>query len=97
MDYILLPRAQRYNYVIDYNMSNRNKLPWERPINVLDNMTDSDAYRRFRLTKLEIEYVVKLLKPILKRRTKRHGSLSTQHQLLIFLRFLASGSHQRVS
>ncbi|XP_062598298.1 putative nuclease HARBI1 [Saccostrea cucullata] len=64
--------------------------------NQLDAYNDIDIIHRYRLDRLTIISVIDMVQDRLERPTKRSGSLPASLQVSATLRFLASGSQQRV-
>ena len=65
-------------------------------IDYLDSYTDEELRLRFRFGKESIQYISNLLHALLQRKTHRNKAISTQLQVLITLRFFASGSFLQV-
>ena len=62
----------------------------------LHGWTDEDLRRRYRFEKHGIDFLTNLLKNDLERPTHRSSALSVQQQVLLTLRFYASGSFLQV-
>ena len=62
----------------------------------IDGYTDEELRARYRFGKESIEYITDLLADNLRRKTNRNHPLSTLQQVLIALRFYASGSFLQV-
>ncbi|GAA6094017.1 putative nuclease HARBI1 [Tachysurus ichikawai] len=62
----------------------------------LEQYTTEELYTRFRFGKADIKYIADLVRPKLQRRTRRSHSLSVEEQVLIGLRFYASGTFYQV-
>uniref|UniRef100_A0A8C5N5G4 Putative nuclease HARBI1 n=1 Tax=Gouania willdenowi TaxID=441366 RepID=A0A8C5N5G4_GOUWI len=62
----------------------------------LEQYTNEELYARFRFGNADIKYIADLVRPELQRRTRRSHSLSVEEQVLIALRFYASGSFYQV-
>ncbi|GAA6090925.1 putative nuclease HARBI1 [Tachysurus ichikawai] len=62
----------------------------------LEQYTTEELYARFRFGKADIKYIADLVRPKLQRRTRRSHSLSVEEQVLIGLRFYASGTFYQV-
>uniref|UniRef100_A0A8C5ER96 Putative nuclease HARBI1 n=1 Tax=Gouania willdenowi TaxID=441366 RepID=A0A8C5ER96_GOUWI len=58
--------------------------------------TNEELYARFRFGNADIKYIAELVRPELQRRTRRSHSMSVEEQVLIALRFYASGSFYQV-
>ncbi|KAM3850455.1 putative nuclease HARBI1 [Diretmus argenteus] len=63
---------------------------------LLQEFTDAELYARFRFGAADIEFLKSLLRPQLEHTTKRSHALTVEEQLLIALRFYASGSFYQV-
>ena len=64
--------------------------------NPLDAYDDIDIIHRYRLDRMTIISIIDMVEDRLERPTKRSGSLPASLQVFATLRFLASGSQQRV-
>nr|XP_055029757.1 putative nuclease HARBI1 [Misgurnus anguillicaudatus] len=62
----------------------------------LEQYTTEELYARFRSGNADIKYIADLVRPKLQRRTRRSHSLSVEQQVLIGLRFYASGTFYQV-
>ena len=62
----------------------------------LEQYTTEELYARFRFGNADIKYIADLVRPKLQRRTHRSHSLSVEEQVLIALRFYASGTFYQV-
>ncbi|XP_056594081.1 putative nuclease HARBI1 [Triplophysa dalaica] len=62
----------------------------------LEQYTTEELYARFRFGNADIKYIADLVRPKLQRRTRRSHSLSVEEQVLIALRFYASGTFYQV-
>uniref|UniRef100_A0A3P9K6K5 DDE Tnp4 domain-containing protein n=1 Tax=Oryzias latipes TaxID=8090 RepID=A0A3P9K6K5_ORYLA len=62
----------------------------------LEQYTTEKLYARFRFGNADIKYIADLVRPKLQRRTRRSHSLSVEQQVLIGLRFYASGTFYQV-
>lgn len=62
----------------------------------LEQYTHEELYARFRFGNADIKYIADLVRPELQRRTRRSHSMSVEEQVLIALRFYASGSFYQV-
>ncbi|XP_061193784.1 putative nuclease HARBI1 [Saccostrea echinata] len=62
----------------------------------VQNMSEEEIRRRYRFGKESIKQIVDLLDPVIGHRTRRSQALSTELQILIALRFYASGSFLQV-
>ena len=62
----------------------------------LDNFTDEELRCRYRFGRDSIEFLTELLKDDLQRQTKRNQALTPTIQLLVALRFFASGSFLQI-
>uniref|UniRef100_A0A8C7XMM8 Putative nuclease HARBI1 n=1 Tax=Oryzias sinensis TaxID=183150 RepID=A0A8C7XMM8_9TELE len=62
----------------------------------LEQYTTEELYARFRFGNADIKYIADLVRPKLQRRTRRSHSLSVEQQVLIGLRFNASGTFYQV-
>uniref|UniRef100_A0A3P9HEC7 Putative nuclease HARBI1 n=1 Tax=Oryzias latipes TaxID=8090 RepID=A0A3P9HEC7_ORYLA len=62
----------------------------------LEQYTTEDLYACFRFGNADIKYIADLVRPKLQRRTRRSHSLSVEQQVLIGLRFYASGTFYQV-
>ena len=62
----------------------------------LHGWTDEDLRKRYRFGKHGIDFLTNLLKNDLERPTHRSSALSVQQQVLLTLRFYASGSFLQV-
>ena len=61
-----------------------------------NGLDDDELRRRYRFSAQSLDRLVDLLDPILRRQTRRNRSLSTRQQILITLRFLATGNFLQV-
>ncbi|XP_053400545.1 putative nuclease HARBI1 [Mercenaria mercenaria] len=59
-------------------------------------LTDEELRQRYRFSADNIDRLVELLGPTLERRTRRNQALTPQQQILITLRFLATGNFMQV-
>uniref|UniRef100_A0A3B1JDY8 Putative nuclease HARBI1 n=1 Tax=Astyanax mexicanus TaxID=7994 RepID=A0A3B1JDY8_ASTMX len=62
----------------------------------LEQYTTEELYARFRFGNADIKYIADLVRAKLQRRTRRSHSLSVEEQVLIALRFYASGTFYQV-
>lgn len=62
----------------------------------IDGLFDAELRARYRFGREAINYITNLLRDDFLRDTKRNHSLDPQHQVLIALRFFASGSSLQV-
>lgn len=62
----------------------------------LEQYTTDELYARFHFGNANIKYIADLVRPKLQRRTGRSHSLSVEEQVLISLRFYASGTFYQV-
>ena len=62
----------------------------------LDDFTDEELRSRYRFGRESIEFLSELLRDDLERDTSRNHALSTTVQVLVALRFFASGSFLQV-
>ncbi|XP_062596055.1 putative nuclease HARBI1 [Saccostrea cucullata] len=62
----------------------------------LEGWTDAELRRRYRFGHHGINFIGDVIKNDLERATNRNGALSVQHQVMITLRYLASGSFLQV-
>uniref|UniRef100_A0A8C5H7U0 DDE Tnp4 domain-containing protein n=1 Tax=Gouania willdenowi TaxID=441366 RepID=A0A8C5H7U0_GOUWI len=62
----------------------------------LEQYTNEELYARFWFGNADIKYIADLVRPELQRRTRRSHSISVEEQVLIALRFYASGSFYQV-
>uniref|UniRef100_A0A3B3I9Z0 Putative nuclease HARBI1 n=1 Tax=Oryzias latipes TaxID=8090 RepID=A0A3B3I9Z0_ORYLA len=62
----------------------------------LEQYTTEELYARFRFGNADIKYIADLVRPKLQRRTRRSHSHSVEQQVLIGLRFYASGTFYQV-
>ncbi|XP_013397341.1 putative nuclease HARBI1 [Lingula anatina] len=69
---------------------------YRKRIDQLGRFTDAETVSRYRLSKEEIRRLVRVLEPALVRSTNRSHALTPTQQVLVALRFLATGSFQSV-
>ena len=62
----------------------------------LDELTDEELRSRYRLGRESIKFLVEILKDDLQRQTRRNHALSPTLQVLVALRFFASGSFLQI-
>lgn len=62
----------------------------------LEQHTTEELYARFCFGKVDLEYLVNLLRPKLQHRTQRSHGLSVEDKILIALRFYACGTFYQV-
>lgn len=62
----------------------------------LDYYSDEELYKRFRFRSDSIEFIANLVREDLERDTLRNVSLSVETQVLLAIRFFASGSFQEL-
>ncbi|XP_053382450.1 putative nuclease HARBI1 [Mercenaria mercenaria] len=62
----------------------------------LTDLTDEELRQRYRFSADNIDRLVELLGPTLERRTRRNQALTPRQQILITLRFLATGNFMQV-
>lgn len=78
----------------------RRNLRWERVFrdrqNPLDAYDDLDIIHRYRLDRQSIMSIIDLVKDRLERPTQRSASLPASLQVFAALRFLGSGTQQRL-
>ncbi|XP_069102654.1 putative nuclease HARBI1 [Argopecten irradians] len=67
-----------------------------RDFGELDSLNDSQIRARYRFSRENIVYIADLIRERVERPTKRSNALSVEMQVLIALRFYASGSFQQV-
>ena len=60
------------------------------------NLPDDEVRRRYRFSTDNIDRLVRLVEPTLQRRTRRNRALTVRQQLLMTLRFLATGAFLQV-
>ncbi|XP_052218400.1 putative nuclease HARBI1 [Dreissena polymorpha] len=60
------------------------------------DLTDDEVRRRYRFSSDNIDRLVRLLEPSLQRPTRRNKALTVRQQLLLTLRFLASGAFLQI-
>lgn len=77
------------------NYHRRERRYRQHGINI-DGLFDAELRARYRFGREAINYITNLLRDDLLRDTKRNHSLDPQHQVLIALRFFASGSFLQV-
>lgn len=63
-----------------------------RGSNSFDHWTDNELWKRYRFGRNGIEYLASVLKDDVERPTQRNRALTVKMQILIALRFYASGS-----
>ena len=62
----------------------------------LDELTDEELRSRYRFGRESIKFLVEILKDDLQRQTRRNHALSPTLQVLVALRFFASGSFLQI-
>ena len=67
-----------------------------KPAINIENFTDEELRNRFRFGRQGIGYITNLIADELRRSTRRNHALPPQQQVLIALRFYASGSFLQV-
>ena len=60
--------------------------------NLLDGLSEAEVKSRYRFSRDSIQYITDTLAPDLERPTERNHALKPQEQVLVALRFFASGS-----
>ena len=88
--------ASRRLYLLQHNQAQRKEKIYRREVNPLDDYTESELRCRYRFGRAGIQYLVDILRDEISPETRRSKSLSTLMQVLITLRFLASGSFLQV-
>lgn len=63
-------------------------------IDVLNELSDTELIRRYRLDRAGIVFVTDLVRPVLLRPTATNKALTPEHKVLITLRYLATGKMQ---
>lgn len=94
---MLLPPPPPFDVIVDAFNANHERKPMPRIADIFDNMTDIMVKQRYRMSKSQIRIIIEMLRPDLERMTRRHGALTVKEQVLVALRFYATGSEQRVS
>jgi hypothetical protein len=64
--------------------------------NPLETMQDHELYQRYRFTANGLRRIEEMLRDDIVHATKRANALTPMHQILVALRFFASGSFQKV-
>ena len=88
-------RGFALNAVPDANARIDRRCRWEIP-HMLEYYTDSECRARYRFGKESIAFIVDLVRDEINPPTKRSYSISATTQVLIALRFLATGSFLQV-
>ena len=70
----------------------REKNLWYPGYNLLDGLSEPEVKSRYRFSRDSIQYITDTLAPDLERPTERNHALKPQEQVLVALRFFASGS-----
>lgn len=84
-----------HNNLERFNVQRKQKC-YRREVNPLEDYTESELRSRYRFGSAGIRYIVDLLTDEISPETRRSKSLSSLMQVLITLRFLASGSFLQV-
>ena len=84
------------NNVVMGNLARRPRTYRHRPSQLLDNFTEAEIHDRYRFTRPSIQYIIDLVEDDLRRPTFRNHALSVEIQVLVSLRFLASGCFLQV-
>lgn len=79
-----------------FHVLHRRPRRFRRNSEFVDNLTDDELRRRYRFSGRSINRLVELLTPRLQRPTRRNQSLSPRQQVLIALRFYATGNFLQV-
>ena len=92
--------ASRRLYFINNNINHfyvqRRQKTYRRCVNPLNEYTESELRCRFRFGRAGIEFLVNLLQDEISPATQRSQSLSALFQVLVTLRFLASGTFLQI-
>lgn len=92
--------ASRRLYLINQNLDRfypqRRPKTYRRHVNPLEEYTDNELRARYRFGRAGIQFIVDLLNDEISPTTQRSKPLSTLEQVLVTLRFLASGSFLQV-
>ena len=64
---------------------------------ILERLHDTELQAVYRFNRLGIDYLVRRLGPHIQHKTRRNKALSPVEMILVTLRFLATGSMQKVS
>ena len=78
------------------SISHRRPRQFRRIDMQVTDLTDEELRKRYRFSGDNIDKLVRLLSPFLERQTRRNQALTPRQQVLITLRFLATGSFMQV-
>ncbi|VDH94751.1 Hypothetical predicted protein [Mytilus galloprovincialis] len=84
------------NVLFDQLGRQRNDRVYRERIDHLDQMRDEEVRKRYRFNKESIRFICNLLRDKLQQPTKRSQALSVELQVLIALRFYATGNFLQV-
>ncbi|XP_060576823.1 putative nuclease HARBI1, partial [Ruditapes philippinarum] len=76
--------------------SHRRPRQFRRVDRQLTDFTDEELRKRYRFSADNIDRLVRLIGPLLERQTRRNQALTPRQQILITLRFLATGNFMQV-
>ena len=92
--------AARQLHLLQSNLSNsecpRKRRIYRRQLDPLESYTDCELRSRYRFGRRAINYIVELVAAEIMPNTNRNHSVSAEMQVLVTLRFLASGSFLQV-
>ena len=92
--------AARQLHLLQSNLSNsqrpRKRRIYRRQLDPLESYTDCELRSRYRFGRRAINYIVELVAAEITPNTNRNHSVSAEMQVLVTLRFLASGSFLQV-
>ena len=92
--------AARHLHLLQSNLSNserpRKRRNYRRQLDPLESYTDCELRSRYRFGRRAINYIVELVAAEITPNTNRNHAVSAEMQVLVTLRFLASGSFLQV-
>ena len=92
--------AARHLHLLQSNLSNserpRKRRIYRRQLDPLESYTDCELRSRYRFGRRVINYIVELVAAEITPNTNRNHAVSAEMQVLVTLRFLASGSFLQV-
>uniref|UniRef100_A0A3B3H985 Putative nuclease HARBI1 n=1 Tax=Oryzias latipes TaxID=8090 RepID=A0A3B3H985_ORYLA len=95
LHYLCNPSSVKLSGRVTTDLGLRQRVYVERA-QPLEQCTTEELYARFRFGNADIKYIADLVRPKLQQRTRRSHSLSVEQQVLIGLRFYASGTFYQV-
>ncbi|CAG4927190.1 unnamed protein product [Colias eurytheme] len=90
--YEFLENLDTVSTIFDVNNHRRPKIYRKRP-NYFESFDETDFFRRYRLSKSSVLYLLEKIEHALEFPDNRNNSISPINQLLMTLRFYATGSH----